>query len=305
MNIITKKIAIAVLGACLLLSGCDKDSSPDEIVVSGDANPKNGFPASSCGVTLQKSVEKAVSLSPAITEIICEIGFKNRLVGVSDYCDFPTDISCNKVGSSENPDLESILKLSPDAVFTLSPLSERDIYRLNQEGIAVLSPNAPKNLEEFSSLYSEISAAFYGNELTDSQLEVAKSTQIGKDSRLVMESSAKAVQLESFLYITGKQTIAGAGTFESAVLSLCGKNLCESEGYVSVESFDGEPPKFLIVDSALTADVIEDSEELSALVGEFTEIRFVNSARLERPTARTSEIFTQIKDNTLAEATSE
>ncbi len=300
MSKITKNIIMFSLCAGLLLSGCDKSGSPEEIVVSGVTNSQNGFPASSCGVNLQKSVEKAVSLSPAITEIICEMGFKDRLVGISDYCDFPTELSCDKVGSSENPDLDKILNLSPDAVFTLSALSERDIYRLNQSGISVLTPLVPQNMEDYSTLYKEISTAFYGCELTDSQLGIQKSAQIGKDSRLTLENSAKSLQMESFLYITGKQTIAGTETFENAVLSLCGKNLCTQSGYISVSDYIGEPPKFLIVDSALTTEIIEDSEELSALVGELTEIRFVNSARLERPTARTAEIFTQIRENTLA-----
>lgn len=301
MNKYMKNIAITALCAGLLLSGCDKGGAPEEIVVSGVTNSQNGFPASSCGVNLQKSVEKAVSLSPAITEIICELGFKERLVGISDYCDFPAGISCAKVGSSENPNLDEILRLSPDAVFTLSALSERDIYRLKQAKIAVLTPHVPRNMEDYSTLYTEISTAFYGRELTESQLGIEKSAQIGKDSRMTLENSAKSLQMESFLYITGKQTIAGAETFENAVLSLCGKNLCTQSGYVSVSDYKGEPPKFLIVGSALTMDIIENSEELSALVGESTEIRFVDSSRLERPTARTADIFTQIRDNTLAE----
>lgn len=304
MKKIMRKIAVTALCAGLLLSGCDKSNAPDEIVVSGITNSQNGFPARSCGVSLQKSVEKAVSLSPALTEIICEIGFKNRLVGVGDYCDFPADISCDKVGSSENPDLDAILRLAPDAVFTLSALSERDIYRLNQAGIAVLAPRVPQNMEDYSTLYSEISSAFYGIELTESQLGIKKSAQIGKDSRLTLENSAKSVQLETFLYITGKQTIAGAETFEGAVLGLCGDNLCAKSGYIPAADYDGEPPKFLIADSALTLEIIENSEELSKLVGESTEIRFVDSTRLERPTARTAEIFTQIRDNTLVESES-
>lgn len=301
MNKITKKIIAFSLCVGLLLSGCDKSGVPEEIVVSGVTNSQNGFPASSCGVNLQKSVEKAVSLSPAITEIICELGFKDRLVGISDYCDFPAGLLCDKVGSSENPELDEILRLSPDAVFTLSALSERDIYLLNQSGIAVLTPRVPQNMEDYSTLYKEISAAFYGCELTESQLGIEKSVQIGKDSRLTLENSTKPLQMDNFLYITGKQTIAGAETFENAVLSLCGKNLCTQSGYVSVSDYVGEPPKFLIVDSALTLDIIDNSEDLSSLVGDSTEIRFVDSARLERPTARTAEIFTQIKNNTLAE----
>ena len=72
---------ITAICGVMLLSGCEREdaASPSEIVVSDTEDSETerpAFPASSCGVTLDKEVEKVVSLSPAVTEIVCELGFK-------------------------------------------------------------------------------------------------------------------------------------------------------------------------------------------------------------------------------------
>lgn len=286
-----KKCVSGALLAVILLSGCSEEEKlPSEISVSSvtEIEESAPFPALSCGVKLEKAVEKAVSLSPAATEIICEAGFREKLVGVSDYCDYPENLGLPKLGSTENPNLDAIIKLKPDAVFTLSLLSEREIYKLNQAGIKVLMPKTPCNLEEYAALYKEISAAFYGNEQTDSLKGGTKALDEGKRARARLESAAKDVKTESFVYVTEKLTLAGADTFESAVLSLTGENLCKSEGYVPA---NGEQPAYIIASNKLTYDELAADEAFSTMIYNGAKVVFVNSERFERPSARTGEIF--------------
>lgn len=281
-----------------LLSGCSRDnnsSAPDRIDVSDTESVKSNapFPASSCGVRLERAVERAVSLSPAATEIICELGFENRLIGISDYCDYPEGLSVPKVGSTENPDIDAIVKLAPDAVFTLSELSERERYTLNQANIAVLTAQPPKNMEGYSALYKELAAAFYGRELNGSEKEAERAVEIGSAARSALEKAAKEVDLESFVYVTEKLTVAGADTFENAVLSLSGKNMCEKHGYASTDTIT-EAPKYIIADSSLTEEDLSNDETLSGYIDDGAIVRFVRSAAFERPTARTAEVFGEI-----------
>ncbi|HCD70398.1 MAG TPA: hypothetical protein DEQ68_07225 [Ruminococcaceae bacterium] len=287
-----KKCVSGALLAAVLLSGCSSEESvPSEISVSSvtEIEENAPFPAISCGVRLEKAVEKAVSLSPAVTEIICEAGFQKSLVGVSDYCDYPENLGLPKLGSTENPDLDAIIKLKPDAVFTLSLMSEREIYKLNQAGIKVLTPKAPCNLEEYAGLYKEISAAFYGNEQTDSLKGGTKSLDMGKGARARLENASKEVKTESFVYVTEKFTLAGADTFESAVLSLSGENLCKSEGYVPA---NGEQPAYIVASNKLSYEELAADSAFAAMIYNGAKVIFVNSERFERPSARTAEIFT-------------
>ena len=290
-----KCLCTAVLGV-FLLSGCESEQPvPSEISVSEttEVEEKLPFPAVSCGVTLEKAVEKAVSLSPAVTEIICETGFQSRLVGVSDYCDYPENLALKTLGSTENPDLDGIIKLKPDAVFTLSLLSEREIYKLNQEGIKVLTLKAPRNLEEYSALYKEVATAFYGNELADSLKGQTKALETANRARAMLENAAKNVKTESFVYVTEKLTLAGSDTFESAVLSLTGENLCKADGYVSAENLQ---PAYIIASDKLSYDTLAFNDIFAAMIYNGAKVVFVDASRFERPSARTAEIFAKFTE---------
>ena len=305
MTRIFKKTLAAALGgamlvSALLLSGCEKkeESQPSEIFVSGESSQddETAFPASSCGVILQNPVEKVVSLSPAATEIICELGYKDRLVGISGYCDYPETLSAPTVGTPENPDIDRIIGLAPDAVVTLSALSERETYALNQAGIAVLTAPVPTRMEEYSALYREIAAAFYGRETADSEKGGEKAVVIGSDARMALEKTAKEVSLGTFVYVTGKLTIAGEDTFESAVLSLAGENVCLDSGYIAREDFKipDLAPDYIIADSSLVYEDITSSGILTSFLNHGSKLRFVSSRCFERPSARTAEVFSEI-----------
>lgn len=304
MNKFLKTSLLIIIGGALLLTGCDREdaesSTPSEIVVSGgdiSTPERTPFPITCCGVRLEKAVGKAVSLSPAATEIICELGFKNTLVGVSSYCDYPEGLSLEKVGSTENPDLDKIIALKPDAVFTLSALSEREAYTLSQAGIAVLTATVPSNMDEYSALYTDISMAFYGREYTDSQKDVTTAMQIGRSARSALEKAAKSVEPYTFLYVTEKLTVAGTDCFESAVLGLGGTNMCTQNGYISPEELECAAPTFIIADNSLSKYDISDNQYLNGYLSDGAELRFVDSRCFERPTSRTAEVFASLTGN--------
>lgn len=302
MNKFPKTFLLTVICGAVLLTGCDREeqesSTPSEIVISGgdiSTPERTPFPITCCGVRLEKAVERAVSLSPAATEIIFELGFGDTLVGVSSYCDYPAGLSLEKVGSTENPDLDKILALNPDAVFTLSALSEREAYTLSQAGIAVLTATVPSNMEGYSTLYTDISAAFYGREYTESQKDITMAMQIGRNARSALEKAAKTVEPYTFLYVTEKLTVAGTDCFESAVLSLGGGNMCTQSGYVSPEELECAAPAFIIADNSLSEYDIFDNQYLNGYLSDGAELRFVDSRCFERPTARTAEVFASLK----------
>jgi iron complex transport system substrate-binding protein len=63
------------------------------------------------------SPERIVSLAPNVTEILYDLGVENRIVAVTDYCDYPPGARTKpKVGGFANPSLEAIVSLRPDWV---------------------------------------------------------------------------------------------------------------------------------------------------------------------------------------------
>ncbi len=84
--------------------------------------------------------ERIVSLLPASTEILCALGLRDRLVGVSHECDYPTDVA----------DLPALTepKLDPRAPSTDIDLRVRElvqeglsIYRIKAEALQQLQPD--------------------------------------------------------------------------------------------------------------------------------------------------------------------
>ena len=295
-----KKRIAAALVAALLFTGCsggEESAPPTEIVVSAPSQEGevsvSAFPAEVCGVTVAASVSRAVSLSPAVTEIIAELGFADRLVGASSYCDYPEGLDLPRFGSSENPDIEGITALAPEAVFTLSALAERDIYALESAGIAVIKLSVPNSMEGFAALYRDIAAAFYGREQTSEEKKTEISAQIGSEKRVMLEDTARSVSCGSFVYVTEKGTLAGAGTFENAVLSLSGENLCKAEGYCESASVEGVPA-YVIADSTLSESDLRADAAVAEMLDAGAAAVFVSSRCFERPTTRTAEVFGEI-----------
>jgi iron complex transport system substrate-binding protein len=68
-------------------------------------------------VNIPEHPERLVSLAPSITETLYALGLGDRLVGDTDYCEYPPEAKLKPhVGPILNPSLEKIVTLKPDLV---------------------------------------------------------------------------------------------------------------------------------------------------------------------------------------------
>lgn len=79
--------------------------------------------------------QRIISLAPSVTETVFALGFGNRLVGVTTYCDFPAEAQkLPKIGGFMNASLEVIVAKRPDLVIGVSsatdPVKAREMERL-------------------------------------------------------------------------------------------------------------------------------------------------------------------------------
>jgi iron complex transport system substrate-binding protein len=75
-------------------------------------------------IRIPQSIHRIVSLAPNLTETIYALGLQDRLVGDTDYCDFPPEAQQKtKVGGAVNPSLEAIAALHPDLVLVTKSLN--------------------------------------------------------------------------------------------------------------------------------------------------------------------------------------
>jgi len=72
------------------------------------------------------SLQRIVSLSPNITEIVYALGQQDKLVGVTDFCKYPPQArKKTHIGGFVNPNIETIVSLKPDILLGLP--SHRDL----------------------------------------------------------------------------------------------------------------------------------------------------------------------------------
>jgi len=100
-------------------------------------------------VTLPALPMRIVSLVPSVTETIFALGGEDRLVGRTDFCDFPAAArSKPSVGGMINPSLEVVVALRPDLVIATDEGNrEETIVQLGRLGIRVYLVHANRMAE--------------------------------------------------------------------------------------------------------------------------------------------------------------
>jgi iron complex transport system substrate-binding protein len=100
-------------------------------------------------VRIPQPVHRIVSLAPSLTETVYALGLQDRLVGDTDYCDYPPEAQKKtKVGSLMNPSLEQIVSLHPDLVLMVKgPNRIETVHSLDDLGVSAYAID-PHNLDE-------------------------------------------------------------------------------------------------------------------------------------------------------------
>jgi cobalamin transport system substrate-binding protein len=100
-------------------------------------------------IRIRQPVMRIVSLAPSLTETIYALGLQDRLVGDTDYCDYPPEAQKKqKVGGAINPSLEEIAHLRPDVVLVTKHLNTLDtVHSLDALGIPSYATD-PQNVDE-------------------------------------------------------------------------------------------------------------------------------------------------------------
>src|SRR6266852_7349100 len=100
-------------------------------------------------VRLPQHIDRIVSLAPNLTEIVYAVGAGDRLVGDTEYCDYPAAAkNVAKIGDTIHPSIERIIALKPQLVL-VSTASQLEAFtkQLDEQKIAVYVTN-PRSLEE-------------------------------------------------------------------------------------------------------------------------------------------------------------
>jgi iron complex transport system substrate-binding protein len=110
-------------------------------------------------VTITKAPQRIISLAPSNTEILYALGLADRIIAVTDYCDYPPEAKQKpKIGGFSNPNIESIIALSPDLGVAASIHEKQIIPQLAEKGLTVvaLAPKAINEIQQALTLVGKI-----------------------------------------------------------------------------------------------------------------------------------------------------
>lgn len=235
--------------AAVLLAGCGNTATPtEEKDVETPAEPPTEVADVEYPVTLTDAVgeevvieeepEAIVSMVPSNTEITYELGIGDKLVGVSDFDNYPEEATkVEKIGGQEF-NVEKIISLQPDIVLAHESglgVGDAGLQQLRDAGIKVFVVN---NAESFDEVYDSITVigqatgAMEEAEMIISEMEV-QVAEIEETANTIEEPKSVFVEVGSDPEIF----TTGSGTFMDEMLTILNaENVAgDQEGWVSMD----------------------------------------------------------------------
>ena len=240
-------LMIAILLVALPLTGCTTTVEDDSTQSTEAEAAEAVFPITVTDdagreVTIDAEPMRIVSLAPANTEIVAELGMLDRLVGVTTYCDYPPEVAdIEKIGDFITPNLEAIAAADPDLVLATTGVQAEVITQLEELGASVVAID-PQTLDALFVSIETVGAVTGTPAEAD---DLVASMQADLDG--IAEKVADVAPVTCFIEIAQDPLFtAGPGTLlNDLVLAAGGDNVVAEEGYVgySVEQLVTDDPE--------------------------------------------------------------
>ncbi|MDI3497358.1 ABC transporter substrate-binding protein [Archaeoglobus sp.] len=215
----------------------------------------NATPVDDTGYTINEgNPQRIVSLAPSNTEILFAIGAGDRVVGVTDYCNYPPEVVEKKekgelvsIGGYTTINIEKVVSLKPDLVVATYGNGIENIETLRRMGLTVIAFD-PKSVEDVMKDIILIGVA------TGEKENATKLVQEMLERIEKVRESVKDKPKVRVAYILWYDPIwvSGKNTFIDEVIRLAGgENVFNFDGWrtVSVEDLIAANPDVIIVSS--------------------------------------------------------
>lgn len=221
-------------------------------------------------VTIEKIPQRIISLSPSNTEILFALGLGDKVVGVTNFCNYPPEAKKKeKIGGYSNPSLEKIIDLKPDLILASFGNPGKLIDQLQNLKLTVVGLN-PKTIEDiFGSI--ELVGKITGEEEKASKL--VKNLREKMERVTFITKNLTLKQKPRVLYIVWYKPLwtAGSGTFiDELIQKAGGVNIAgDLSGWpkISLEVVIKKNPQIIIVGEGHPRGLIKKVKAESTLSG--------------------------------------
>ena len=237
----------------IALVGCTSAKAPVASEPAGTEAPESVSVVDDAGRTVEvvRNPQRLVSLAPSNTEILFALGLGDKVVGVTDFCDYPEEAKAiEQVGTYFEPNIEIIFSLSPDLVLAITSLPEV-IAKLEELGVPTLILD-PSDLE---GILADIQLV---GQATGAEREAeALVTELRERIAVVTEKAGEAKErVRVFCEIDAtdpsKPWASGPGSFMDAMIRLSGGTNVAADAdspwpQLSAEEIIAKDPEIIIL----------------------------------------------------------
>jgi iron complex transport system substrate-binding protein len=246
-------------------------------------------------VAIGQIPQRIVSFGPNITEILFALSLEEKVVGVSNYCDYPEAAKSKpKVGDAFNPSLEKIAELEPDLVLTLK--QEQLNSQLDALGVTfmVMDP------EDIDGIFKDIELIGEINGVTKKAGELIEDMQDSISQ--VIASMEDVPEVRVFFIIDATDLTlpwtAGTSSFIGALIKMAGGENIAAKGQgawvqFSLEQIVSSDPEVIIIQTMTEGIATTSKEDLEEhpVWGEITAVKqgkigFISGDLVSRPGPR-------------------
>jgi iron complex transport system substrate-binding protein len=314
---ITHLLRLAVALGLIYLAACAAPSPPAEIKppppspVEVQVQPEKPEPppeellqfpltiVDDLGRTVQiaRLPQRIVSLAPSNTEITYALGLEDRLVGTTDYCDYPEAAKSKpRAASYTTPDLEKVVSVQPDLILAEAIHEKTALPAMEKLGLTVIvmSATSVDTVLNDIKLVGQVNGKSQAAATLVDSLNARIQTVVSKTAALTPEQRLKVLYVvwHDPIWTMGRETFINDLIWKAGGVNIFADDF-EKSRVVSLESIIDKNPQVIIVSGmGTTGDLIYNNiMKETRLVGVDAMLndrvyRISNANLIERPGPR-------------------
>lgn len=276
MPVSTSRFAVILMALLLLLPSLQAGADPVKLEDS------MGKP-----IVLESPPSRILSTAPSITEILFSLGLGEKVVGVTNNCNYPPEAgSLPKIGDI-HLDMEKIIELKPDLVIVEESLKLEAAASIEKFGFPILTIDC-RDMEHFKKSLLILGQALGAKDIAVSLVTDMEDRVAHVKERLPVDGGKVPV----FVEIWDKPIItAGGGTFFDDLIGLAGgENIFggTTSGYprISLESLIKLDPQVIILTTSKRDEVMTRTAWKGISAVKSGRVYDINPDIIARPTLR-------------------
>lgn len=243
-------------------------------------------------IEINEPPERVITLAPNLTELVFELGFGDRIVGNTSYCNYPdSSKKIRNVADLLTVNLEEISMLKPDLIFiTTEGNSKSDYSKLVDLGYKVFVSN-PRHYNGIKKTMLDMGKIF-------NKVDYAESIVNNWEERIeIVKSNHDKLVYKSVMFLISTNPIFSVGkkSFVHQILTYAGLENITSDSEISYPMYNREEllvrnPDYILLyetnnnDVNALLDAYPEWHTISAIVNE--RVFYVNADLYSRPGPR-------------------